>query len=198
MISDNNLRIKDLTVLRDKKVSQNSEIVQNTDGFLARMEAMGQLMDSNKRITMISWFILLLFITIESAPLLVKLLASRGAYDELLDVEHYKKQIEAKRIIAEIQNTETKDNKLKTENVNDEFETAKSLNNDFLQKVSDAQKEINQAIVDKWKKNEYEKIEQNFSEIMPRIDQIFGIQTPIPSPEIIKNTTDGSGKEKLA
>jgi len=78
----NNERIKTheaaLAVLRNKldtKVSTSQPIIDGFDGLMARINALGQLA------WLPSFFILLLFLAIETAPVLAKVMAPRGAYD---------------------------------------------------------------------------------------------------------------------
>ncbi len=59
------------------------------DGFASRMDALGHLTDSSAPIRYASWFIILLFIAIETAPVFVKLISPRGPYDELLEQHEY-------------------------------------------------------------------------------------------------------------
>lgn len=66
----------------DKQLQASAPIVSNFDGLMARIAALDKL----------PWlpvlFITLLFLTIETAPVLIKLLASRGEYDaKLADAE---------------------------------------------------------------------------------------------------------------
>ncbi len=54
------------------------------DGLAARMEALGRLTGTSKAILLASLFITLLFIAIETAPIMVKLISYRSPYDYLL------------------------------------------------------------------------------------------------------------------
>jgi hypothetical protein len=60
------------------------------DGPAARMEAMERIEAQSPAIRVASWFILLLIIAIELAPVFVKLMSSRGPYDNLLGIEEHK------------------------------------------------------------------------------------------------------------
>jgi hypothetical protein len=60
------------------------------DGPAARMEAMERISGQSPAIRLASWFILLLIIAIELAPVFVKLMTSRGPYDNLLGIEEHK------------------------------------------------------------------------------------------------------------
>ncbi len=55
------------------------------DGLAAQLDALGTLVDQNDPIYWANFFILLLFILIETAPVLVKLLADKGPYDVLME-----------------------------------------------------------------------------------------------------------------
>ena len=54
------------------------------DGLAARMEALGRLTSTSKAILFASLFITLLFIAIETAPIMVKLISYRSPYDYVL------------------------------------------------------------------------------------------------------------------
>ncbi len=84
--SSNNEKIKnkedELAQLRVKQKEQEANtqpIIDGFDGLMARINALGKLA------WFPSFFILLLFLAIETAPVLAKLLAPRGAYDLRFD-----------------------------------------------------------------------------------------------------------------
>lgn len=60
------------------------------DGPAARMEALSRLAQSSPTIRLANIFIVLLFIAIETAPVFVKLISSRGPYDYLLETAEYR------------------------------------------------------------------------------------------------------------
>ncbi len=61
----------------------------DVDGPAARMEALSRLTDQSQAIWLANWFIILLFIAVETAPVFVKLISPQGPYDHLLKViEH--------------------------------------------------------------------------------------------------------------
>ena len=60
------------------------------NGMAAQLEALRILGQENRGIYLANLFIIILFIILECTPIVVKLLAPRGPYDDLLDVrEHY-------------------------------------------------------------------------------------------------------------
>ncbi len=71
------------------------------DGMAARLEALRVLGQENKAIYTANLFIIFLFIMLECTPVLVKLMAPRGPYDELLDIrEHFFKNHNLEKIAA--------------------------------------------------------------------------------------------------
>lgn len=71
-----------------------------TNNFITQLEAMGNLTASNSTMAWTSWMIMLLFIVIETSPILVKLLSKRGPYDEILDRVEYEHYINEKELIS--------------------------------------------------------------------------------------------------
>jgi hypothetical protein len=62
----------------------------NYDGFAARIDALSRLTQRSMAIYWASIFIMLLFVAVETAPIMVKLISQRSPYDYLL---HQKEQI---------------------------------------------------------------------------------------------------------
>ncbi len=62
---------------------------QKLDGPASRMEALDRLMADSNAILLANWFIIMLFIAVETAPLFVKLISSQGPYDHLLKTEEH-------------------------------------------------------------------------------------------------------------
>ena len=67
----------------EQKKSEKAE--NKFDGFAARLQALSELGDTNKVMALASFFIMMMFITLEISPVLVKLISSVGPYDYLLD-----------------------------------------------------------------------------------------------------------------
>lgn len=59
------------------------------DGLASRIDALGHLTSRSEPVRWANWFITLLFITIETAPVFVKLISPRGPYDDLLEVHEH-------------------------------------------------------------------------------------------------------------
>jgi hypothetical protein len=59
------------------------------NGPAARMEALDRITQDSMAILWAHWFILLLFIALETAPVFVKLISPRGPYDNLLRIAEH-------------------------------------------------------------------------------------------------------------
>ena len=83
-----------------EKEAELAQIKRNPwNGMAAQLEALRILGEENRPIFIANIFIMLLFIMLECTPIIVKLIAPRGPYDELLEIrEHYYKNHNLEKI----------------------------------------------------------------------------------------------------
>ena len=74
-IAEKEQKAKTLQADLDKKVSETQPIIDGFDGLMARINALGKLP------SLPSLFIMLLFLAIETSPIIAKLLSPKGEYD---------------------------------------------------------------------------------------------------------------------
>ena len=67
----------------------------DTAGPAARLEALSRLGSTSSAIWWANFFIMLLFIVVETSPIIVKLLSAKGPYDHLLENAEYAFEIES-------------------------------------------------------------------------------------------------------
>jgi len=79
-------QIQKFTTLRQKEFEKQQPGIEGFDGLAARMDALTALTSESQAMALANVFIMLLFISIETAPIFVKLISGRGPYDELLDL----------------------------------------------------------------------------------------------------------------
>ncbi len=89
-------QIENLAMEYDNKVSETQPVIDGFDGLMARVNAL------NKLPWLPSFFIFLLFLAIETSPILAKLLSPKGTYDLKLDeqesaVKTWKEQLAHQR-----------------------------------------------------------------------------------------------------
>lgn len=83
---------KQLSVLAVQKTNEflkQKPGIDNYDGLAARIDALSALTKESGAMNLVNIFIVFLFIVIETTPILVKLMAPRGPYDELLEVHEH-------------------------------------------------------------------------------------------------------------
>ncbi len=164
-IESNNKKIEKLAKIKNKQINESKIEIRKADGLLARLEAMSVLGEKNKTVKYASWFIFLLFVLIESAPLLVKLLSRRGAYDELIEKEEYEKIVEYKKQKIKTKTLANNYIELLKQKNELQVDAEKRNNESFVKQIEDAKQEINSKFIKNWKQKEIETINtKEFSE----------------------------------
>lgn len=79
IISEKESRAKNLQADLDKKITDTKPVIDNFDGLMARINAL------NKLPFLPSFFIMLLFLAIETSPIIAKMLSPKGEYDFKLE-----------------------------------------------------------------------------------------------------------------
>ncbi|MFL0684081.1 uncharacterized protein DUF4407 [Algoriphagus aquaeductus] len=83
-------QIREFMALRQAEFEKQQPGIEGFDGLAARMDALSALTKESSAMALANVFIMLLFIAIETAPIFVKLISSRGPYDELLELHEEK------------------------------------------------------------------------------------------------------------
>jgi hypothetical protein len=143
-----------------------------SNNFITQVEAMGQL--SNEWFSTMWWasiLLMLLFVCIETAPILVKLLSKRGPYEEALDRIEYEHYVDQQRMISDkndeinILMQEFRElNKLKVEMrvkaEKSKLEAEIKANEDLLIDIATKQGELAKVSIDKWYREELAKLNE--------------------------------------
>ncbi len=160
LIQENKEKIKQLENQRNNQVEINKKEIRKSDGLLARLEAMAELRKKNTTLNTAAWLIFILFVLIEAAPILVKLLSQRGPYDELLEKEEYEKQIEYKK--QKIKARVLANNYIELLKQKDELqiEAEKRNNEKLIQEIELAKNDINKKVIEKWKIHELQQVQE--------------------------------------
>ena len=111
-------RISEIESSMDLEIASRKE--SSLNGLASRMEALNRLTISSQAIWLANWFIILLFIAIETAPVLVKLISSRGPYDYKLQAIEYTFKAESIESLAR-SNSKIKRRNSKVPNVEREY-----------------------------------------------------------------------------
>jgi len=148
LIDEREKQILQTKAQRDTAVAKAQPAISGYDGLMARLDGLGKLPQTP------SLFIMLLFICIETAPVLSKLFSAKGPYDEKL------KNIEHEIELSTIENINYRNHELNkkltlTTNIDKAQIEQEILNNkESLKVVSDAHLELTKEMVNDWLEKE--------------------------------------------
>lgn len=177
-----NEQIQKRTTEAEEQVAKIETEISSRNGLLARLSALSNLSYNKKAVMKVNkdgsevlshyeterttvwyakWLITILFVFIEIAPILFKMMTERGTYDDILDrIKHEAKvkQLFLQSNINQEINTAVKVNTDKNEQkLNSEL----IANKELLKSISKAQAEIAQVAINEWKKEQLEKVKAN-------------------------------------
>jgi hypothetical protein len=141
--------LKLVTEVENKKTVQ----AQN-DGLLARLTALSSLTSKEWTLSFAKWLITALFIFIEIAPILFKMMTERGPYDDIVDrIKHETKvrQLELQSNINQEINTAVR---LHTEKHEHKLNAELQANKEILEAIAKAQQELAVVAIEKWKEEQ--------------------------------------------
>jgi hypothetical protein len=180
--------IDDIDVKIDGRESTTQSDIENqktvqaqNNGLIARLKALDNLMyqevpsyeikEGKKELVKVSrektvvwyakWLITLLFIFIEIAPIMFKMMTERGTYDDILDrIKHEAKvkQLLLQSNINEEINTAVK---VHADKNSQKLNAELTANKDLLESIASAQAEIAQVAIEEWKKEQLIKVKNN-------------------------------------
>ena len=87
--TDKRARINELRTRLNERIGKTRDTARQGNGFLARFKALSQL-TADESIENVTLFLVILLTLIETTPVLVKLFAKRGPYDDMLDAIQHK------------------------------------------------------------------------------------------------------------
>jgi len=99
---------------------------QELNGPAARLEALDRITSSSNAIWWANWFVMLLFIAVETAPVFTKLISPAGPYDHLLKIEEHKIDVHQLETIiqlhSDIKNRNQNLSRTELENLNNQLD----------------------------------------------------------------------------
>lgn len=123
--------------------------------------ALNKATDEDQAMSLLSWFIMLLFIMLETAPVFVKLLAPRGPYDELLYKEEEQYKIDARKEVIRAEQELQRDVQMFADIDQTEMEEEVRNNKRVLKAVSDAHHTLIEEQIKIWLEEEKQKLSGN-------------------------------------
>ncbi|MCM4171849.1 DUF4407 domain-containing protein [Arenibacter sp. TNZ] len=152
------IQIKELEVAKKIKDINIDNKTENYDGFAAHLEAMNRLTSEKPTIFWAKWLITLLFIFIEIAPVLFKLMTESGPYDEMIARVKHESMVIEKQKISDINDHINTSIKISTDKNQNRLDAEIAGNKALLNKIALAQAEIAELAIEKWKEEEINKL----------------------------------------
>jgi hypothetical protein len=134
---------------------------QEDKGFCVRYEAFANVKEENSSVAIVSIFIMLLFIIIEVAPTLFKMMVASGPYDDMLNAARHKTKVLSQKIISDINDDINTHIQISVEKNKNKLEAEAAANKELLEKIASIQAELLTTAIKEWKKLELKRIKQN-------------------------------------
>lgn len=161
---DNQINIRQNQLVSE--IENQKTVQKQNDGLLARLKALSDLTSASTTLLLSKWLITILFIFIEIAPILFKMMTERGPYDDIIDRKKHEIKVQQLQLQSNINqeiNTAVKIHTIKYEQkLNAELEA----NKEILDSISNAQKELAMIAIEKWKEEQKELIKNDVIKII--------------------------------
>lgn len=159
---------------RDKSIANTDNATAKMTGFTARMEAMynitswkneeERLAGEKNTLFWVRTIIMLLFIIIEIAPTLFKMMIASGPYDELLKEEMECKKAQSITNVSRINDDANTQIQIVVEKNKDKLAAEVAANKEILAKIASVQAELLETAIEEWRKEELAKIKADPSQ----------------------------------
>jgi hypothetical protein len=179
LIDQNLEKIQRLKNKREQMVFDENN-VEIKSGFLGRLKALNNLAESNDSVKYANIFILILFIVIESSPMIVKLISRYGPYDKLLEATEAEKNYQTQSFLAEKKQEFSRRNTLENDLYKLYLEQKLEAEKENLKEVFRIKKLMNKRKLEKWQKNSQEKAE-NEAEDVNDVEELLNFKGKIIS-----------------
>lgn len=154
-----------INTLNDKVLSSETaysgRLKDNFGGLRAQMKAFSDLRKEDRTTDIAAWFIMLLFVIIETAPTFFKMMMEDGPYDKLLQAGKHKIKILADKSISDVNDAVNTCVRISTMKNEKRLEAETIANEEIMAKIARAQAELLETAIAGWKETELEKIRQN-------------------------------------
>lgn len=161
-------RLDHLRLTLAGKIDESNLVQAQRGGFLERFKALNQLASEDDSIKNATRFLIILLTLIETAPVVIKLLARRGPYDDLIEAVEHKTHIAKKKELSDFNSEINKELEhfeansearwLLDEQLRRSALTLDQIHDLASHELREAQSEIAKATVSAWKRKELQEI----------------------------------------
>ena len=135
-------------------------------GFQAKMHAFSELKEESESTKLSALFIMLLFVIIETAPTFFKMMMEDGPYDFLLDAEKEMIRLNASDSLRDYKDSLQANVQISIQRNQERIDAEKKANSKILEKISSIQMDLLDEALQRWKKEELAKIEEEPSKFI--------------------------------
>ena len=133
---------------------------------MARLEALSRLTNKYTILFIVKWLITFLFIFIEVAPVLFKLMTESGPYDDITKRIRHEVNVSEQQKISNLNDEINTNILISTEKNKGRLDAELQGNKELLNAIALAQADIAKKAVDKWKEREITKLDKSLSHII--------------------------------
>jgi hypothetical protein len=137
-----------------KEVANQKTVQSQNDGLLARLSALNELTKKEWTLWASKWLITLLFIFIEIAPILFKMMTERGPYDDIIDRIKHETMVRQLEIQSELNQEINSSLKISEQKSIMKIDKEIQTYEEILNEVSKVQKELSLISINKWKEEQ--------------------------------------------
>ncbi len=141
--------------------SERDKINVEYSGFNAQLKAFHDIRNEDSSTNIAAWFVMLLFVIIETAPTFFKMMMEDGPYDEFLRAEKHRVKVLAQKRISDVNDEVNTSVKISTMKNQKRLEAETIANEDVLKRIALVQAELLQKSIDAWREEELRKISEN-------------------------------------
>jgi len=152
-------QIADLRIKQGDRVKGFQDNLDRSRGLLAQLDALGMLGRERETIWWANLFLILLFIMLETSPIIVKLFSDRGPYDDIYEAKEHEvfatQQKKISDLIDRINCEVAISRQINADRVRTELElhrrTLDSIHTIAFDEIREAQQELLRSFIDDWR-----------------------------------------------
>jgi hypothetical protein len=151
-----------------KKTGDDIKKGNEEEGFCVRYEALSNLTSIKfkphleiPKLFWVSFFITFLFVSIECAPTLMRMMVADGSYEKILEAEKHRIRVMSDKRISDLNDIINTEIQISTEKNRQKLEAEVLANKELMEKIAKTQAELLQTAIDKWREEELAKINEN-------------------------------------
>jgi hypothetical protein len=169
-LANNRTQITTLEAERDAAIAASKAKIDAMDGLLMRLKGHSVLTGENLSLALASLLIVALFILLETAPMIVKLLSNRGPYEDISEAQEYEVYKSQQRKMSEVDDdTETltalkrrRDAALLDADLKLRKSVVVSMETNAREKLQDVRREVPIDFIEHWKNAELNNFKARF------------------------------------